>query len=102
VKLYYVYILECSDESYYVGVTNNLERRLNEHNEGLDPKAYTYRRRPVKLLFHAEFNDVENAITLEKQLKGWRREKKLAVINGDWDKLPELAKCKNKTRYDLL
>ena len=96
-KFYYVYILGCSDRSYYVGVTNNIERRVAEHNEGLDPKAFTYRRRPVKLLFHAEFNDIENAIVLEKQLKGWSRRKKIALINEDWDKL--VMYSKNYTQF---
>jgi putative endonuclease len=100
VYLYFVYILGCSDNSYYVGVTNNLERRLNEHNEGEDKKAYTYIRRPVKVLFHAEFNDVNEAISFEKKLKGWSRNKKEAIIDGEWDLLLELAKCKNKTRFD--
>lgn len=100
VNLYFVYILCCADNSYYVGITNNLERRINEHNEGEDKKAYTFRRRPVKILFHTEFNDVNEAISFEKKLKGWSRKKKEAIISGNWDLLPDLSKCKNHTHYD--
>jgi len=92
--LYYVYILLCSDGKYYVGVTNNIENRLLEHQKGTDIRAFTYRRRPVKLLFHHVFNDINQAIDFEKQVKGWRREKKEAIINGNWDQLPELSRSK--------
>jgi putative endonuclease len=91
-KQYFVYILLCSDNSYYTGVTNDLERRLYEHETGLDPKSYTFKRRPLKLVFQENFNDVNEAIAFEKQVKGWRRAKKEAIINGDWHLLPELSK----------
>ncbi len=89
---YTTYILECSDGSYYVGVTNDVESRLIQHNIGEDKKAYTFKRRPVKLVFAEHFPNVEDAIAFEKQVKGWRREKKEALIRRDWDALPELAK----------
>ncbi|WP_115868391.1 GIY-YIG nuclease family protein [Marinoscillum furvescens] len=89
---YAVYILECHNGAYYVGMTNNLERRLSEHHEGLDPKSYTFNRRPVKLVFQEYFQNVNHAIDFEKQIKGWRREKKEALIARNWDLLPELAK----------
>ncbi|WP_421765277.1 GIY-YIG nuclease family protein [Ekhidna sp.] len=92
-KQYTVYILKCSDDSYYVGVTNDMETRLLQHNEGLDLKAYTYRRRPVELVFEEHFSDVNQAIAFEKQVKGWRREKKEALIKREWIKLPELSKA---------
>lgn len=92
-KHYTVYILLCSDKSYYVGVTNDVESRLKQHNDGINPKAYTYSRRPVQLVFQEHFNDVNQAIAFEKQIKGWRREKKEALINRDWDKLPDLSKA---------
>ncbi|MDB5004643.1 MAG: hypothetical protein JWQ34_2868 [Mucilaginibacter sp.] len=91
-KQYYVYILLCNDSSYYTGVTNKIDRRLSEHETGFNKNSYTYRRRPVKLVFCERFTDVNQAIAFEKQVKGWRREKKEAIINGDWDLLPELAK----------
>jgi putative endonuclease len=95
-KQYFVYILLCSDGSYYTGVTNDLDRRLSEHEKGLNPNCYTFKRRPVKLVFHESFNDVNQAIAFEKQVKGWRRAKKEAIINGDWHLLPELSKKHSK------
>jgi putative endonuclease len=88
---YFVYILLCSDNSYYTGVTNDLERRLYEHENGIDPGSYTCKRRPVKLVFHEMFNDAIQAIAFEKQVKGWNRKKKEAIINGDWHLLPGLS-----------
>lgn len=75
-------------------------RRFSEHNFSDDKKSYTYTRRPVKLLFHQEFKDINKAISFENKLKGWSRLKKEAVINGERQKLPELSKCYNNTRYD--
>ena len=92
--MYHVYILLCSDGMYYTGVTNNLDVRLSQYQEGLDPKAFTYKRRPVKLVFNEMFPDINQAIAFEKQVKGWRREKKEAIIKGHWDKLPGLSKNK--------
>lgn len=96
-KLYYVYILKCSDSSYYIGVTNNIERRLSEHNLGLIKNSYTSTRLPVELVFNAEFNDIRHAIAFEKQIKGWSRAKKEALIKGDWDLISLLAKSKIKS-----
>ena len=87
----WMYILQCSDGSYYVGSTVNLERRLWEHNEGLGAK-YTARRLPVKLVFAAEFDSIAEAYALEKQVQGWGREKREALIRGDYDALPDLAR----------
>lgn len=95
-KIYYVYIVKCSDNSYYTGFTNDLERRINEHNDGLNPESYTYTRKPVKLVFYHEFNDVNQAISFEKQVKGWSRKKKEAIINNNWDLLPLLSKNRMK------
>ncbi len=92
----YVYILKCSDESYYSGVTNDADGRLLEHNNGLDKNSYTYTRRPVKMVFCERFTDPIQAIAFEKQLKGWSRKKKEAIIKGNWHLLPELSKNKNK------
>lgn len=68
-KEYFVYILECSDLSYYVGVTNNIEIRLNEHNSDQNPNSYSFFRRPVKLVFVERFSNINQAIELEKQTK---------------------------------
>ena len=98
-KTYFVYILKCSDNSYYTGITNDLERRLAEHHEGLNKSAYTHHRRPVKLVFTTDFNDVNQAFVFEKQVKGWNRKKKEALIYEQWEMLPELAECKNETSH---
>jgi putative endonuclease len=89
---YFVYILLCNDKSYYTGVTNDIERRMFEHESGENKNCYTYKRRPLKLVFQENFEDVNQAIAFEKQIKGWRREKKEAVIKGDWHLLPDLAR----------
>jgi putative endonuclease len=73
---YYVYILQCSDDSYYTGVTNDLERRLWEHHEGCDKTCYTCDRRPVELKYFEHYHQIKNAIAREKQLKGWSRKRK--------------------------
>ena len=96
-KDFYVYILKCSDGSYYTGLTNNLEKRLIEHNKSVDRLSYTYTRRPVKLVFSERFNDFDNAMLCEKQIKGWSRKKKEALINKDYKMLKFLAECKNRS-----
>jgi len=67
-RQYFVYILLCNDNSYYTGVTNNLDRRLYEYENGLDPGSYTCKRRPVKLVFNEIFDDIKQAIAFEKQI----------------------------------
>lgn len=89
---YYVYIVRCRDHSYYTGITNDYERRLTEHNSGHDPKSYTYSRKPVRLVYVAQFNDVNDAIAWEKRVKRWSRKKKEALIRKDFDALPKLSK----------
>ena len=96
---YYVYILKCSDESYYTGITNNLEKRFNQHQFGFNKGSYTYNRQPLTLEFHQEFNDVLQAIYFEKKIKGWTRLKKQALTNGDFDMLQILSECRNATHY---
>ncbi|TDW47203.1 putative endonuclease [Flavobacterium sp. 270] len=99
-KQYYVYILKCSDESYYTGMTNDINRRLNEHNYGLNKESYTHDRRPLNLVFCTEFNDVNQAISFEKQVKGWSRKKKEAIINDNWNDLKKLSQCLNETNSE--
>ena len=87
----YLYILLCADGSYYVGITrDSLEKRIAEHEAGTFG-GYTARRRPVKLVFQQYFERIEDAIAAERQVKGWRREKKEALIRGDFAALPALA-----------
>lgn len=96
---YYVYILKCSDNSFYTGITNNIEKRIQVHKSGFNKESYTYKRRPIELKFYQEFNDVLQAIYFEKKIKGWSRAKKQALINGDWDMLQILSECRNATHY---
>ena len=91
-KIYFVYILKCSDRTYYTGVTSNLQQRIIEHQTGKHNESYTYKRRPIKLVYYAEFSDVGIAIDKEKQIKKWSRKKKEALINGEFENLPNLAK----------
>lgn len=92
---YYVYILRCADNSYYTGVTNDLEKRVWEHQEGFDTKSYTHKRRPVVLVYTGIFGDINEAISWEKRVKRWSRRKKEALIQRNWDSLTQLSVCKN-------
>jgi putative endonuclease len=92
-KTFWVYILECSDGKYYTGITNNLERRVYEHNSGT-LKGYTSIRLPVKLVYSCFFNDPLTAIEREKQIKKWSHQKKKALIENNFEKLVELARKK--------
>ncbi|AVR45308.1 hypothetical protein C7S20_08525 [Christiangramia fulva] len=96
---YYVYILKCADNSYYIGITNDLDRRIIEHSTGFNRNCYTFKRRPLKLEFQQEFNDVLEAIYFEKKLKGWTRAKKEALVKGDFDRIKILSECKNETHH---
>lgn len=96
-NFYYVYILLCHDGLTYTGITNNLDRRLKEHQMGLNKTCFTYIRRPVKLIFQQEFNDVIQAIHFGKKIKKWSGKKKLALANGQFNLLKILAECRNDT-----
>ena len=88
----FVYILRCADGSYYTGLTHHEpEKRVSEHNQGLDPTAWTYARRPVTLVWSEHFLRIVDAIETERRVKGWRREKKEALIRGEFLSLPALA-----------
>jgi putative endonuclease len=91
----YVYILLCSDGSYYTGSTNNLELRLQQHFSG-EGSNYTQKHRPIKLLYFEEFSEMAEAFYREKQIQGWSRKKKEALIKEKFEKLPDLSKNKNE------
>jgi len=95
-KFMYVYILKCFDKTYYVGVTNNLDRRFQEHQEGINHQAYTHSRRPVELVWNQLFSNPDEAIQFEKKIKKWSRAKKKALISGEYDDLIELSKNKRE------
>lgn len=96
-KYLYVYILKCSDGSFYTGITNNLERRFSEHNSGINKKSYTAGKLPVSLVHHEMFDDYNLAIAWEKKIKNWSKRKKEALINSNWQALKEASVCHNKT-----
>ena len=96
-KTYYVYILKCSDGLTYTGITNNISRRFEEHQNGLNKTCFTYKRRPLELIFQQEFNSVEQAIYFEKKIKKWSAKKKFALANGEYNLLQILAECRNAT-----
>jgi len=98
-KFYYVYILKCNDNSLYVGVTSDIERRMIEHNAGKYPDAYTHSRRPVVLVFYQEFTEPNQAIEFEKKIKRWSRVKKQALIDDNFDQLQNLSECRNASHY---
>jgi putative endonuclease len=88
----YLYILRCSDGSYYVGTTvSSLDRRVSEHQAGA-LGGYTSVRRPVTLVYHQHFMRLDDAAAAERQVKGWRRVKKEALIRGDFALLPGLSR----------
>ena len=94
----YVYILECSDGTFYTGSTINLETRLKQHQSGKGAK-HTRARLPVKLVYAQRFSRIQEAFYREKQIQGWSRLKKLALIKGKYNQLHELAECKNQSNY---
>jgi putative endonuclease len=94
----YVYIVECSDLTYYVGSTWNLELRIYQHNSDRDGAAYTRVRRPVRLVWSAWFDSIAEAFAFEKRVQGWRREKRVALIEGRFDDLPGLASRRRHAR----
>jgi tRNA(Arg) A34 adenosine deaminase TadA/predicted GIY-YIG superfamily endonuclease len=90
---FWLYILRCRDASYYVGHTDDLERRLREHHEGLIPGCYTRLKRPLELVFSEAFGTREEALAAELQVKRWTRAKKEALIARDFEALRLLAAC---------
>lgn len=90
---FFTYILRCSDGTYYVGHTDDLDSRMIQHDRG-QGSAYTARRRPVVLVWQTESVSRDEAFWLERKLKGWSRAKKEALMRGDWDALPELSRSK--------
>jgi putative endonuclease len=95
----YLYVLLCSDGSYYVGSTTNLETRIAAHEAG-EGGDYTSRRRPLSVAFTDEFETLHDAFLAERQVKGWSKAKKEALIRRDFDSLVELSKSRegNRTR----
>ena len=98
---FHVYILECSDESYYTGCTDNLEKRLEQHLLG-ETNSYVSSRKPFKLAWSGEFASRDCAKEAEKQIKGWSRAKKEAFIAQNFDLLKKLSKNRQKKQAQIL
>ena len=94
----YLYILRCADDSYYTGTARSgLEQRVAEHNAGTYG-VYTAKRRPLTLVFSKWYGRIADAISAERQVKGWSRAKKEALIRGDFDSLHQLSKRRRPHR----
>jgi predicted GIY-YIG superfamily endonuclease len=96
---YRVYILLCSDGSYYTGSAADVEKRVWQHQEGISKEAYTYTRRPVKLVWCSEEVDrYSDALRFERQIKGWSRAKKEALIRNDFDAIHQIVTDERERR----
>jgi predicted GIY-YIG superfamily endonuclease len=89
--MFWLYILRCCDGSYYIGHTDDLEKRIRDHLSG-GISVYTRKRRPLQLVFSESFSTRAEALARERQVKGWSRAKKEALINGNWERLGRLAR----------
>ena len=94
----YTYILRCNDGTYYTGSTQDLRKRIWQHQSG-NGANYTARRLPITLVYYETYNRIDTAFKREKQLQNWSRKKKEALINGLEDELRRLAICKNKSHF---
>jgi len=95
---YYVYILKCADGSYYTGSTDDIAKRFWQHQEGVTPSAYTFSRRPIELVWSEEVATYHEALTHERQIKGWSRAKKEALILNDFAGIHDIVKAERKRR----
>lgn len=94
----FVYILKCSNGSFYTGSTKNLKRRLEQHQAG-EGANYTKKHLPVELIYFEEYDRIDTAFYREKQIQGWSKKKKMALIEGNLDQLHPLAECKNGSHF---
>jgi predicted GIY-YIG superfamily endonuclease len=94
---FWVYVLRCSDGSYYTGHTDNIQLRIGKHQTG-EIAGYTANRRPVELVFSQECATRAEALAAELQIKGWSRAKKEALFQGDWSKVKQLSRGKHRSQ----
>jgi putative endonuclease len=97
---YAVYILQCSDGTYYTGLTRDLEARVREHEIGAHPESYTFRGLPVRLVWSIVIESYQEAFQWEHQIKGWSRAKKKSLIRGDIDGIHEIVKNERTPRAE--
>ena len=95
---FFVYILECSNGTFYTGNTSNLDLRISQHISGYDHKAYTYNLRPVTLAWAQEFPTRTDALSVERQIKGWSHEKKQALIENNFEKIHQIVQDERRRR----
>mgnify|MGYP002778180442 FL=1 len=91
--MFHCYMLRCADGSYYVGHTDDIDQRIGQHQSGWF-KGYTFKRRPIELVWNDQFQTRDDAKAAEHRIKGWSRAKKEALIAGDWDQISLLAKSR--------
>jgi len=91
-QTFIVYILRCSDGSYYTGMTSNIEQRIRDHQDGKYSDGYTSTRRPLELVWQCVFDNTHDAILWERRIHGWSRKKKEALMKENWDLVQSLAK----------
>ncbi|HLW72856.1 MAG TPA: GIY-YIG nuclease family protein [Candidatus Babeliales bacterium] len=89
-KPFFMYMLKCNDGSYYIGHTDDIDKRIAEHTQG-KINGYTKKRLPVKIVYVQNFMTRDEAINAERQIKGWSRKKKEALLRDDWEKIKELS-----------
>jgi len=94
--MFWVYMLRCADDSFYLGHTDSLERRFAQHRDGVFQSCYTFRRRPIELIYSQDFPAREQALEMERRIKGWSRAKKVALIRGDWEEISRLSRRKGR------
>ena len=92
--MFWTYMLQCADGSYYTGHTDNLQLRIAQHEQGTLISCYTYQRRPVKLVYAEGFPTRYEALQMERRIKGWNRAKKIALIKRDWRELSRISRQK--------
>ncbi|HEY1045080.1 MAG TPA: GIY-YIG nuclease family protein [Bacteroidia bacterium] len=97
-KVYFVYILLCSNEGFYTGLTSQLSKRLQLHRDGLI-SDFTKKNLPISLVYFEMHTDFKSALLREKQIRGWSRAKKKALSQGEFKLLHRLAECQNHTHY---
>ena len=98
---YAIYILKCSDGSYYTGLTKEPDARIEEHQSGIYPESYTFRRRPVELGWSDVVETYPEAFQWEHQIKGWSRAKKEALIRGDIEGIHEIVTSERKKKDNI-
>ncbi len=90
--MFWVYMLRCADSSYYVGHSDDLHKRIAQHQQGAIPTCYTFNRRPIELVYSQDCQTREETLTLERKIKGWSRAKKTALIMNDWKEVSRLSR----------